>query len=208
METTIDEKHKPKAQKGWLTKTALVLFAALALADLTGCAALQNSANTLGNAAGTQVTKGGLWLMGKDADCHFESRNNSTYSPGQGGNSGTVTGNTCRELPSTDAQIKLAQQQEAIMRVHFQEQAKRQQEIIAFQNQLAEQQRAASMAREVVDTCHRREVQLLSQGKTMDPSEGCVTVLNQEKAKNAELAKIKTPEKPSTGLFSGWTLKN
>lgn len=208
METAIEDKHKPKVQKGWLTKTALAVFAAVALADLTGCAALKNSADTLGNAAGTQVTKAGLWVLGKDADCHFEASNHSNYSPGGGSSSGTVTGNTCREMPSTEAQVKMAQQQEAVFDAHLREQMKRSQETTAFQNRLLRQQRAEMMAREIVETCHRRDMQLLGQGQKMNPEEECAAILKQDRARTAELAKLNAPVKPSTGFFSGWTLKN
>lgn len=222
MDTTLDDKHKPKASKGWLTKTALVLFAALALTDLTGCAALKNSADTLGNAAGTQVTKAGLWAMGKDADCHFDATNHSSYSPGGPSNSGTVTANGCRELPSTATQIKLAEQQEAVYNTHFREQQKRAEEAMIAQAKLQQLrneefkkqqalQRAEMMAQQAADTCHRRELDLLRDGKKMDPSEGCVTILQQDKLRTEELlaqAKKPAPMKQSTGFFSGWTLKD
>lgn len=200
MSAALNKQSRP--EKGWLTKTALAVFAVVALADLTGCAALQNSADTLGNAAGSQVTKTGLWLMGKDADCEFNSRNHSTYNVGGPGHSGTVTHNGCRELPSTAAQIKIAEQQEAIRNVHFREQQKRMDEIKKAQ----EIQRAEMMARRAADTCHQRELDLLRQGKPMDEKDACTGVLQQEKAKVTELA-AKTPSK-STGFWSGWTLKD
>jgi hypothetical protein len=181
-ETEMSDDTCNTIRTGWLTKTAVAVFAAMALADLTGCAALQNSANTLGNAAGSQVTKGGLWLLGKDADCRFDSTNRSNYSPGRTNASGTITSNGCREIPSTAAQIKLAEQREAVADVHFREQSRRTQEAIDFHNRFMQQQRAENMARQVVDTCHRRELALLSQGQKMDPAEDCVTILKQAAA--------------------------
>lgn len=220
MTNAIEAKHKPKQAKGWLTQTTLALFAVATLGGLTGCVALKNSADTIGNAAGSQVTKAGLWVVGKDADCNFTARNTSRYNPQGGSASGTITNNTCRELPSTAAQIKLAEQQEAVFDAHLKAQQRRLQQAQDAQtadqnrrNELArtEQalQRAEMMERQAVDTCHRREIDLLAQGKKLDPAEGCATILEQDKVRTAELlSKTKAPAKKPTGFWSGWTLKD
>ncbi|TAL28330.1 MAG: hypothetical protein EPN97_14800 [Alphaproteobacteria bacterium] len=200
MSTTLNKQHQPKAAKGWLTKTALVVFAAVALMDLTGCAALKNSADTLGNAAGTQVTKAGLWVLGKDADCHFDAVNHSSYNPAGGSASGTETRNGCRELPSTAAQIKLAEQQEAIYNVHIREQQKRAQEMQRMQDKL----RLDFQDRQAADTCHRHKLELLAQGKNMDKSDACTDILNKDRA---QLSSAETPAK-SKGFWSGWSLRD
>ncbi len=195
MNATLDAKYKPKAEKGWLTKLALCAFAAVALADLTGCAALKNSADTLGNAAGTQVTNGGLWLLGKDAKCNFTSQNRSSYSPNGRSSSGTVTANVCREIhskPTAAAEFTPADQQ-AIreMQIKFMEDATR-------ANVL---RRAEMRNQQAVDICHQRDMTLLGQGKKMDAGDACTTVLKEDKAKTAELTKpAPTP--------SGWSLKD